>query len=51
MDITKNGARPSGRGEAAYFTGHVRMEPVITAPEPARLRAVSVTFEPGARTA
>lgn len=51
MDITPNGARPSGRGEAAYFTGHVRMEPVVTAPEPARLRAVRVTFEPGARTA
>ncbi|HSG56849.1 MAG TPA: cupin domain-containing protein, partial [Paracoccaceae bacterium] len=48
---TQNGARPSGRGEADYFTGHVRMEPVITAPAPARLRAVRVTFEPGARTA
>ncbi|MFD1193327.1 cupin domain-containing protein [Seohaeicola saemankumensis] len=51
MEITQNGARPSGRGEADYFTGHVRMEPVITAPAPARLRAVRVTFEPGARTA
>lgn len=51
MDITPNGARPSGRGEEAFFTGHVRMEPVVTAPEPARLRAVRVTFEPGARTA
>jgi quercetin dioxygenase-like cupin family protein len=27
------------------------MEPVITAPDPARLRAVRVTFAPGARTA
>lgn len=51
MEITANGTRPSGRGEEAYFTGHVRMEPVITAPAPARLRAVRVTFEPAARTA
>ena len=51
MEITADGARPSGRGEEAYFTGRVRMEPVITAPDPARLRAVRVTFEPGARTA
>ena len=51
MDITANGARPTGRGEAAYFTGDVAMEPVITAPDPARLRAVKVTFAPGARTA
>jgi quercetin dioxygenase-like cupin family protein len=51
MDITPNGARPTGRGEADYFTGDVAMEPVITAPDPARLRAVKVTFAPGARTA
>ena len=51
MEITPNGTRPSGQGEAAYFTGHVRFEPVITAPDPARLRAVQVTFAPGARTA
>lgn len=51
MEITANGTRPTGRGEAAYFTGDVAMEPVITAPDPARLRAVKVTFNPGARTA
>ena len=33
------------------LTGTVRMDPVIEAPEPARIRAVTVTFEPGARTA
>jgi quercetin dioxygenase-like cupin family protein len=27
------------------------MDPLISAPDPARLRGVSVTFEPGARTA
>lgn len=35
----------------AYFTGRVLQTPIIEAEEPARLRAVSVAFEPGARTA
>ena len=51
MDIKTSGSRPSGKGPASYFTGAVRTDPVIEAPEPARLRAVVVTFEPGARTA
>lgn len=51
MEITRNGSRPSGKGAAAHFTGTVRQDPVATAPEPARVRAVVVTFEPGARTA
>jgi quercetin dioxygenase-like cupin family protein len=51
VEITRNGSRPSGTGSAAYFTGAVRQDPVVTAPEPARVRAVMVTFEPGARTA
>lgn len=51
MEITRGGARPSGKGPANYFTGDVRIDPVITAPAPARVRAAIVTFEPGARTA
>lgn len=51
MDIIRNGARPSGRGPAEYFTGTVRIDPLFEAPDPARLFAASVTFEPGARTA
>lgn len=51
MQITRAGTHPSGQGPAAYFTGAVRIDPVITAPEPARLQAAQVTFEPGARTA
>jgi len=39
------------RAPAEYFTGTVRQDPVIEAADPARVRAVSVTFEPGARTA
>jgi quercetin dioxygenase-like cupin family protein len=51
MEIKRGGSRPSGKGSADYFTGQVRQDPVIEAPEPARVRAVMVTFEPGARTA
>lgn len=51
MEIKRNGSRPSGIGPAGYFTGRVRMDPLFEAPEPARMRAVTVTFEPGARTA
>jgi quercetin dioxygenase-like cupin family protein len=34
-----------------YFTGPVRMSPVIEAPAPSRVRSVIITFAPGARTA
>jgi quercetin dioxygenase-like cupin family protein len=50
MDIKRNGSRPSTAGSPDYFTGTVRIDPLIEAPDPARARAVSVTFEPGART-
>jgi quercetin dioxygenase-like cupin family protein len=51
MDIKRSGSRPSGKGPADYFTGTVRVDPLFEAPEPARVRGASVTFEPGARTA
>jgi quercetin dioxygenase-like cupin family protein len=51
MDIKRIGSRPSGKGAADYFTGAVRIDPLFELPEPARARAASVTFEPGARTA
>lgn len=51
MDIKPSGSRPSEAGPTDYFTGTVRLDPVIAAPDPARLRAATVTFEPGARTA
>lgn len=41
---------PPAKG-AEYFTGNVRIDPLFEAPEPARALGVSVTFEPGARTA
>ena len=51
MEIRRSGSRPSGKGPADYFTGSVRVDPLIEAPDPARVVAVHVTFEPGARTA
>lgn len=51
MDIKRNGTQPSGKGPADYFTGTVRIDPLITTQPPARLAAAVVTFEPGARTA
>ncbi len=51
MEIKRIGSQPSGKGSADYFTGAVRVDPLFEAPDPARVRAASVTFEPGARTA
>lgn len=51
MDIKRAGSRPSGKGPADWFTGAVRIDPLIDAPEPARVAGACVTFEPGARTA
>ena len=51
MEIKRSGSRPSGKGPADYFTGTVRVDPLFEAPEPARVRCASVTFEPSARTA
>ena len=51
MDIKRNGSQPSGKGPDEYFTGTVRIDPLFEAPDPARVRGASVTFEPGARSA
>lgn len=51
MDIKRNGSQPSIEGQAEYFTGHVRIDPLFQAPDPARASVASVTFELGARTA
>lgn len=51
MDIHRIGDRPSTPGDAAYFTGAVRLDPLFQPPAPARAMGASVTFEPGARTA
>jgi quercetin dioxygenase-like cupin family protein len=51
MEIRQNGERASVRPPEDWFTGTVRQDPIVEAPEPARVRAVLVTFEPAARTA
>lgn len=51
MQIIRNGSQPSAKGPADWFTGAVRVDPLFQAPEPARVRCATVTFEPGARTA
>jgi quercetin dioxygenase-like cupin family protein len=51
MEIKRSGSQPSRRGQEDYFTGAVRIDPLIEAADPARVFAASVTFEPGARTA
>ncbi len=51
MIITQRESRTLAKGPADYFTGAVTIEPLIQAPAPATVRAASVTFEPGARTA
>jgi quercetin dioxygenase-like cupin family protein len=50
MEIKRSGSQPSRKGPAEYFTGTVRIDPLFTAPEPARAAGAAVTFEPGART-
>ena len=51
MEIKRVGSRPSNKGPADWFTGTVRIDPLLDAPEPGRVNGASVTFEPGARTA
>ena len=51
MEIKRGGSQPSGKGPAEWFTGSVRIDPLHSPPEPARVACALVTFEPGARTA
>src|SRR5436309_8912264 len=51
MEIKRKGTQQSSKGPSDWFTGSVRIDPLFEAPEPARVRGASVTFEPSARTA
>ena len=51
MNITRSGTHPSGKGPSDWFTGTVRIDPLFSPPDPARVAGALVTFEPGARTA
>jgi quercetin dioxygenase-like cupin family protein len=51
VDIKRSGTQPSSQGPSDWFTGDVRIDPLLDAPEPARVAGASVTFQPRARTA
>jgi quercetin dioxygenase-like cupin family protein len=51
MEMKRAGTQPSTKGNADWFTGTVRLDPLFQAPAPARVAGAMVTFEPGARTA
>ena len=51
MEIKKASSQPTTKGPGDWFTGNVKIDPLFEAPEPARVRGASVTFEAGARTA
>jgi len=50
VKIIACGSVPTIIASNAYFTGRVTQNPIIETEAPARLRATSVSFEPGART-
>jgi quercetin dioxygenase-like cupin family protein len=51
MNVNRSGSQPSGKGPAEFFTGSVRIDPLIQTTAPARVGGAIVTFEPGARSA
>lgn len=51
MEIMKAGLQASQKGPSEWFTGSVRIDPLLQTPDPALVQSASVTFEPGARTA
>ena len=51
MKIERSGTQPSSKGPSDWFTGTVRVDPLIQTTAPARTGGAAVTFEPGARTA
>ena len=51
ITISRSGSQPSTQGNAQYFTGSVRIDPLFSAAEPSRVSGARVSFEPGARTA
>jgi len=51
ITIAPSGSQPSTAGSTEYFTGMVRVDPLIAVVEPSRMAGARVTFEPGARTA
>lgn len=51
MNINRSGSQPPTEGPADWFSGAVSIDPLHAPVAPARAAAISITFEPGARTA
>jgi quercetin dioxygenase-like cupin family protein len=51
MKIIKPSAEPSNEAPAEYFTGSVRVTPLVKGENPSCLTCASVGFEAGARSA
>jgi len=51
MKIFESGTRASRVGPSDWFTGSVRIDPLIETELPARVQGALVTFDPGSRTA
>jgi len=51
MKVVKASARPTKMAPPEHFTGSVLQDEVVVGTPPSRMRATSVTFNPGARTA
>lgn len=51
MKIINPAAEPSTDGSAAYFTGTVRVTPLVAGESPSCMTCGSVGFQPGARSA
>jgi quercetin dioxygenase-like cupin family protein len=51
MEIKRNGSAASVKGPLEWFTGTVRIDAPFNGTGEARVGGVTVTFEPGARTA
>ena len=51
MKIMNEGTMSSKRANSDWFTGTVWQDLIIDSPTPARVKALRVSFDPGARTA
>lgn len=51
MKLIPCGSMPTRVAPEDYFTGRVLQTPIVEADPPSRVRALLVSFEPGARTA
>ena len=51
VTVQSSGSQPSAKGSPDWFTGSVRVDPLLKELPPSRMSGGLVTFEPGARTA